>query len=147
MPMLFVNLSMMSRVTRPEVVENRARDSTVMRVPTPIAVRRRGRSNLSFTAETTTSSREISDVSPARNRLAKNSTPNSAPAGIWLMIVGKATNARPIPDEATSSTATPDRVAMNPSAANTPIPASTSNEEFANAVTMPVPVRFVLGLR
>ena len=63
------------------------------------------------------------------------------------MMVGKAINARPMPLEAASFTVVPLWAAMNPSAENTPMPANTSNEELANAVTMPVPVRLVRGLR
>ena len=77
----------------------------------------------------------------------KNSTPKMAPPGISLMMVGKAINARPMPLEAASFTVVPLWAAMNPNAENTPMPANTSNEELANAVTMPVPVRLVRGLR
>lgn len=62
-------------------------------------------------------------------------------------IVGKATNARPIPEVATPATSVPCACAMNPRAAKTPMPARISKPEFAKATTSPEPVRSVLRLR
>ena len=56
------------------------------------------------------------------------------------MIAGNAMNARPRPSVATSSTGTPAAVAMKPSAAKTPMPASSSKPELANPTTSPEPV-------
>ena len=118
-----------------------------MTTPTPMAAVLRCRANLSLIAETTTSSNENSEVKPAMKSEAKNRNPNNPPRGIWLMMAGKATNARPMPEVATSSTATLDCTAMKPRAAKTPMPASTSKEELAKPVTRPVPVRLVRGFR
>ena len=147
MPTLLVNLSMISRLTMPPVLAKSASDKTVMMTPMVMAVCFRGKFSLSRTADTTTSNRENNEVKPAMVSEPKNSTPKMAPPGISLMMVGKAINARPMPLEAASFTVVPLWAAMNPSAENTPMPANTSNEELANAVTMPVPVRLVRGLR
>ncbi len=52
-------------------------------------------------------------------------------------IVGKATNARPMPEVATPATSVPCACAMNPRAANTPIPARISKPEFAERHDQP----------
>ena len=78
-----------------------------MMLPTLMADTRRDTSNLSATAETTTSMMEISEVTPARKSEPKKRMPKRPPKGMRLIMVGKAMNARPIPEEATSSTATP----------------------------------------
>ena len=96
-------------------------------------------SNLSRTAEMTTSSTLTSEVKPAMTSEAKNSTPITAPAGASLTIVGNAMKARPIPDVATSPTATPVAWAMKPSAAKTPMPASSSKPEFDRPTTRAEP--------
>ncbi len=83
----------------------------------------------------------ISEVSPAMASEAKNRTPNSSPAGMFEMICGKATNARPMPPVASSSIGVPADAAMKPSVANTPIPASSSNELLARPATMAEPLR------
>ena len=57
------------------------------------------------------------------------------------MIVGKAMKARPMPELATSETGWLAACAMKPSAANTPIPHSSSKEELAKPTTRPEPVR------
>ena len=88
--------------------------------PTISVADRRVSSNLSRTADMTTSITLTSDVRPAKTNDPKNRTPISAPAGASLMIVGKATKASPRPSDATSSTASPEAWAMKPSAANTP---------------------------
>ena len=147
MPTLLVYLSIMSNVDKPDVVEKRAKEMMPMTTPVPIAALLRSRFNLSFTAETTTSNSEKSDVKPAMASEPKKRTPKTAPPGMELMIVGKATNARPIPLETTLSTGTPSCVAMYPNAAKTPMPARSSNPEFAKPVTKPVPVRLVRGFK
>ena len=111
-PMLLVNLSIMSSVARLEVVENSAKEINAMTTPTLTAVVLRGRSSLSFTADTTTSSRENKEVKPAIVSEAKKNTPKTAPSGIWLMIAGNAMKAKPIPEVATSLTGTFCWVAM-----------------------------------
>src|SRR5690606_20521666 len=83
----------------------------------------------------------ISEVNPAMASEAKKSTPNSSPMGMLEMISGNATNARPIPRVANSSTGTPAVAAMTPIVANTPIPASSSNELLARPATMAEPLR------
>ncbi len=98
-------------------------------------------SNLSRTAEMTTSIMLISEVIPAITSEPKNSTPISAPAGASLMIAGKAMNASPTPPPlATSPTGSPLSWAMNPRAANTPMPASSSKPEFEKPTTSPEPI-------
>src|SRR5699024_22430 len=104
MPMLFVHLSMMSRATRPVVAENSRVEMVPITAPIMIAAVLRSRLNLSLTAETTTSIREIREVRPAINRETKNRIPKTSPKGISLMIVGKATKARPMPPLTTSET-------------------------------------------
>ena len=69
MPTLLVYLSMMSSVDRPDVVEKRANEIMPMTTPVPMAALLRSRFNLSFTAETTTSNSEKSDVKPAMANL------------------------------------------------------------------------------
>lgn len=86
---------------------------------------------------------ETSEVRPAMTRETKNSTPISAPAGASEMIAGKATNARPMPLSATSMTGSPLAWAKKPSAAKTPMPASSSNPELAKPTTAPEPVMSV----
>jgi len=88
-----------------------------------------------------------SEVKPAINREPKNSTPNRGPPGIWLIMVGKAMNANPIPEVATSSTATPEVEAMKPRVAKTPIPAKTSKPELDSPTTVPRPDKFERRLR
>ena len=97
-------------------------------------------SNLSRTAEITTSMTLTSEVTPATTSEPKNRTPISAPAGASLMIAGKAMKASPRPSVATSSTGCRSAVAMNPRAAKTPMPASSSKPELANPTTSPEPV-------
>ena len=80
--------------------------------PMMIAVLARPHPSLSLIAEKTTSMMEIREVTPAKNKVRKNSTPKTSPNGMLLMIVGKATNARPMPLVATSSTPTPAACAM-----------------------------------
>ena len=52
-------------------------------------------------AATMTSTMEIIEVMPANTSEPKNNTPISAPIGAWLMMVGKAMKAKPMPLEAT----------------------------------------------
>ena len=81
------------------------------------------------------STMEINDEIPANVKDKKNNTPKIAfIPGISLMIDGNATNANPTPTDTTLSIGKPLCKAMNPSAANTPIPANNSKLEFANPV-------------
>jgi hypothetical protein len=57
------------------------------------------------------------------------------------MISGKAMNASPMPPLTASSVGTPREVARNPIAANTPMPASSSNEALENPAMKALPVR------
>ena len=50
---------------------------------------------------------EIIEVTPANTSEPKNNTPINAPIGAWLMMVGNAINAKPIPLDATSLTSLP----------------------------------------
>ena len=102
---------------------------------------------LSCTPAIMTSRIEMSEVNPAKRSEPKNRNPMSAPAGACEIMVGKAMKAKPIPSSTTLSTAIPCACAMKPSAANTPIPASSSNPELAKPTTAPEPVRSVLGFR
>ena len=79
----------------------------------------------------------------------KNRTPKIGPttSGICEMTDGKATKARPMPPETTSPTPTPAWVAMKPRVAKTPMPARTSKEELAKAVTSAELVRLERGFR
>ena len=123
------------------VVPNSSTEAVIIGTPTTKVAATRLVFSLSCTAAITTSSTEINEVSPANTSEPKNSRPISAPAGAWLMMVGNAIKARPMPPAATSPTCCPLAVAIKPSAANTPIPASNSKLLLANATTMPVPVK------
>ena len=123
----------------PLVVEKSTRLSTAAGTPTTSVAPLRDISNLSRTAEMTTSITETSDVMPAITSDPKNRTPMNAPAGASEMIAGKAMNARPIPSVATSETAVSFAWAMKPSAAKTPMPASSSKPELAKPTTAPEP--------
>ena len=116
-------------------------------VATTITVVQRLQPSLSFTAETTTSRMEISEVKPAKTSEPKNSTPISTPAGAWEMIVGKATKANPMPEVTTSATSTPFAWAMKPRAEKTPMPQRISKEELVKPTMSPEPVRLVRRLR
>jgi hypothetical protein len=61
--------------------------------------------------------------------------------GISEMTAGKTTKASPTPSVATSSIASPAVVARNPRAAKTPMPASSSKEEFAKPAMNALPLR------
>src|SRR5664279_4336291 len=135
MPYRLMKWSRMSSTYSPLVVLKKTRLTTAAGAPTATVAPIRESSNLSRTAEITTSMTLTSEVTPAKTRDPKKSTPISAPAGASLMIAGKATNANPSPSAATSSTATPDACAMKPSAAKTPIPASSSKPEFDRPTT------------
>lgn len=84
---------------------------------------------------------------PANTRAPKKSTPKIEPPVACETIVGKAMNARPMPDDATPETSVFCACAMKPRAANTPIPARISKPEFAKPTTRPEPVRSVLRFR
>ena len=94
-------------------------------------------------AATTTSTMEIIEVNPAKTSDAKNSAPRSGPKDVDDTMLGNAMNASPMPPAATSSMGWPVACMRNPSAANTPMPASSSNPELANATTRPEPLRLV----
>ena len=129
------------------MVEKSARDTTAERPTTTSTVVQRPQPSLSFTAETTTSRMEMSEVNPAITREPKKRMPTRAPMGAWEISVGNATKARPIPLATTSSTRTPEACAMKPSAENTPMPARISKPELDRPTTRPEPVRFVRFFR
>src|SRR5690625_2461778 len=107
MPMLLEKASTTSRMVTPETPPISTMEITAVATPTVLTVVTRDQPVLSFTAEITTSMMEIIEVKPATARPAKNSTPTSSEAGAADTIVGKATNAKPSPEAATSSTAVP----------------------------------------
>ena len=147
MPILLVNASIVSNTLRPVAVGMMTIETTAMRPPTITVEVRSLMPVLSAIAAIGTWMIETSEVSPAKISVRKNRTPKIAPPGIWLMIVGNAMKARPTPLLTTSSTPVPAVWAMNPSAANTPTPASISKPEFAKPTTRPEPVRFVFRFR
>src|SRR5699024_4749994 len=147
MPMLLENASTTSRMVTPETPPISTMEITAVATPTVPTVTTRDQPVLSFTAEITTSMIEIMEVNPATTSPPKNSTPTNCEAGASETMVGKATNASPSPEEATSSTAVPAAVARKPSAANTPMPASNSKEELVKPTTSPEPVALDLRLR
>ncbi len=135
--MLLEKASTTSRMVSPETPPIRTTEITALDPPATATETGRDQPVLSFTAETTTSRIEISEVRPAIAREPKNSTPSRAEAGASEMIVGKAMNARPRPDSATSPTGEP--AARKPSAAKTPMAASSSKEELEKPTTRPEP--------
>ena len=137
----------MSSRFSPLVVENMAREITALSPTTTRTVVHRPQPILSFTAETTTSRMEISEVKPARTREPKKSTPISAPIGASEMMAGNAMNARPMPDSTTSAICTPLACAMKPRAEKTPMPARISKPELEKPTTRPEPVRLVRFFR
>src|SRR5699024_2482803 len=140
MPMLLEKASTTSRIVTPETPPISTMEITAVRTPTVPTTVTRDQPVLSFTADTTSSMIESNEVKPASNRPRKNSTPTNAEAGTSDTMVGKATKARPSPEAATSSTAVPAAAARNPSAANTPMPASNSKAELVKPTTRPEPV-------
>ncbi len=147
MPKALTKASVVSSTDSAVVVENRAMEMTASGMETMRVVRTRPHPSLSCRAATITSRIEMREVTPAKTRAPKNSTPMIDPPVACDTIVGKATNARPMPEVATPETSVPCAWAMNPSAANTPMPARISKPELANATTRPEPVRSVLRLR
>ena len=104
MPNELTNLSETSSRFRPVVVEKPRVERTAMGMPTASVPATRPRPSLSCTAAMMTSRMEMRDVKPASRSEPKKSAPMSAPSGAWLMIVGNAINARPMPSAATSET-------------------------------------------
>src|SRR5699024_11865300 len=93
--------------------------------------------NIVLKDEMTTSTIEIIEVSPARMRQAKNTTPQTGPPGICETSAGNAMNARPGPPLTSSHPAPAGDETRNPRVAKTPMPASTSNAELEKPTTMP----------
>ncbi len=79
MPNWLMKWSTMSSTCRPLVVDRKATLSTAIGTVTAKVAVRRVSSNLSRTAEITTSATEISEVSPAMTSEVKNSTPMTGP--------------------------------------------------------------------
>ena len=147
-PTELMKLSTMSRLFRPERVPKSTSEITVAGTPRTRAERAGDQPNLSCRPPETTWSRERRDVTPARTRDEKKSTPKRGPPGIIEMIFGNVTKERIGPDRpSTSDTLTPPWWAIKPIALKTPMPARISKEEFAKPATRAVPVRFDLGLR
>src|SRR5690606_12025339 len=139
-PYWLTKWSTMSSTLSPLEVEKNARLTTAAGTVTSSVARTRVSSNLSRTAEITTSRMLTNDVRPASTSEPKNSTPSREPAGASLMIVGNTTNANRMQLATTSVTATSLACARKPRAANTPLPASSSKPEFERPTTSPEPV-------
>src|SRR5690625_7224049 len=109
----------------PDVVPNPNREISAATTPNVATTVTRDQPSLSFTAEMTTARIEIIEVNPAKSRDAKKSTPiiGPKPAGVWVMISGKATKANPIPELTTESMVTSAACAVDQSADNTTISA------------------------
>ena len=143
MPKLVTNLSNTSNMGKPVVVPNSAMDNNAIGTHTVMVETTRPQCSLSCTAAIITSRIEISEVTPANSSEPKNSTPSRLPIGAWSIMAGKAINAKPMPDVATSLTSLPPACAIKPNAANTPIPASNSKLLLAKPTTKPEPVKSV----